>query len=315
MIIAVLALGLAAPANAGNRQLFFDPAGDNEGRGTQTFASDITQIEVTSQDNGSLTVAVTLLYSGQRLEQGDILSIRFDTNRDGNENFRLVAFGNATGPPTFNLCTVGATQRCELGISGTDRPGAAGSHVVTFELRFANWFVIDVAVVSEYEGRRDVAGVYTFNVNADPDRDGRSGAWEPGAGLNGDRCPTVPGGRYDSDRDGCPGPFERLPTPSFSYNAGVVGSQIVLRQFRIRNAPRGVPVYVRVGSRTVRRRGSGPIGVLQQRPIRVGTRITITYAAAGKIGRYKVVRFTARGFRTVRTGCTALGSRRPARCP
>jgi hypothetical protein len=308
----LFALVAAAPAHAGSRQLFFDASGDNQGAGTTSFASDITQIDVTSEDDGDLSFAVTLLYSQQRLEAGDSLTVQIDSNRDGNVDFSLVAFGQASGQPTFNLCSHAGGTRCELGITGSDRPGAPGSHIVTFQLQFADWFTINFAVVSAFEGKTDVAGTYAFNLNADPDGDGRSGAR---IGSSGDRCPTTPGGRFDNDRDGCPGPFEQLPKPRHKLNGVALGSQILVKEFRVRNAGRGVTVTVRFAGRTVSRRGSGPIGALRNRRLRVGLQITIIYSQGGRIGSYVVLRVTRSGTSVVRTGCTAPGRKSFSRCP
>jgi hypothetical protein len=317
-LVGLLALALpSAVAHAGANGNFADPRGDNQGRGTQSYAADITAINVRSEDNGTITFAVTLFdESGlESLVEGDELAVIVDqTTPDGDADYAFVATGHgsasAPAPPDFQFCDLtGAAAQCSALQGGTQQAVGPGVNVVTFSnIEFRNWFVIHFVVVTEYEGNRDVApdsGVFMFDVNADPDADRISG--------KADKCPQGNRGVFDSNNDGCPDP--RLRQPQIGVSGASSGSGVVIRSFIIKNAGAGTRVIVRAPGVTAARRGNGAVGRLAGRRLANGARVTIIYWRPGFVGAWATYRVRSGGLFIVRGGCTPPGRRNLISCP
>lgn len=316
---------LTGSVAAGNQQSFADAAGDNERESSSVYASDIRSVALTTQDSGAATVAVTLVDFDARLVSGDVLDVYMDT--DGNNSngqsgfdFALEARGQSSGQPAFFLCSLAAPVTCEAGLSGfgSDQPtGAAGAHVVTFNI-FVGSPSISFFVLATYPGSsatlRDLApasGTFTFPVNADPDRDGLHGA--------SDECPSTRArGIFDkeSERDGCPGPFNFI--RGFHHlaaipQAGYLQLQKLWFQGQI---PAGASILIRGAGRSAAGKSKQGIARTSFRGnLPYGAVITVRIskpAWVGFFGRYQVTR---RGLVLKKTLCIpAQGAPKPMKC-
>jgi hypothetical protein len=322
-LLAAIALVIATPAAAGNQQRFTDPAGDNEGAGTANYAVDVTTVDVSSLDDGTITFRVTIVTSAADAGQmytGDKVTVLIDADNNrttgvgGNEG-ALHAHGQTGQPPRFEFCAHDPRVNvftCQPGLPenffGTITPPT--TQVLNFTFEQANWFLIGFQVESTYVSgattRRDLApssGLYMYDVHADHDRDGLSGF--------ADACPSRSGGRFDRNGDGCPGPYRRMPAVSVSYQGlQRSSSSVVYRSFGVTGAPAGTSVRVQVGRSSFTRRGNGPIRALAGRRLAAGTRIVITFSRAGWCSSFRILRISpgaGTGFATVARGVRQPG--------
>jgi uncharacterized delta-60 repeat protein len=156
-----------------------------------------------------------------------------------------------------------------------------------------------------------------------PDSDG-DGVPDPS-----DRCASVPGGRFDANRDGCPGPYARI-------DFGLVGGWDVLpRGIRmagetVTRVPVGATVRLRCKScrirQTLRARSSRVrLKKLRGKVLRRGQSFSVRVTAPGRIGQVKTLTVKRYGnsgaarrrvapdpFKTVRR-CIPVGTTKPAR--
>lgn len=301
-VAAVVALALTGSANAANSGIFSDPAGDNGGAGTSSFALDVISTQVVSQDNGLVTFTVTLqtpdVFQG-KMFLGDEVDVLVDgdnnpsTGDNGLEG-EFKAFGANTSvtdnqPVTGQFCSLSGTNllACEPilpeNFSSVDVPPT--NHVLTFTLVQSDLTTIGFAVVTTFSSNHDRlpdTGFIPFDLRADPDGDGKTG--------DGDLCPTKPGGNYDTDDDGCPGPYLVLPKIGIKYGPYVKSSAWVRYSSFGVNVPSSVNVTVRAGRQTFRRHGSGVIRGLTGRTLAAGLTITITISQPGHCSSQRVIR-------------------------
>jgi hypothetical protein len=106
-----------------------------------------------------------------------------------------------------------------------------------------------------------------------------------------------------------------LPLPNHQARLALHGSFAVITTLRMKNAPAGTQVLVRLGGNTFRSSGNREFTAIANRRVSYGSELRITYVQAGRIGRYKVVKMTKSGFAQVRTGCTRRGTATPGVCP
>jgi hypothetical protein len=319
--LAVLSLTLPAASRADNNGYFTDPSGDNQGG--YGLAPDISFVAITTKDAGQVRVQVGLYDPGSRLADGQGVGIFIDWDanaKTGDPKLNGIdseefAFGSASGQPTFQLCDYSDRWTCSGLKAGeaSDKPtGTSLAHVLTFSTSQSNWFHIKVFVVAYknqagqlYSDRAPDSGSYSFNVGADPDGDGYSG--------QGDACPTVPAGKVDLNKNGCP---DRLPVPKYVYGVTGAAGGLLLSSFQILNAPNGTTATVRLPGRSLHRAGSGALAGMAGRTLRVGSSLTILYSHPQRPGRFVVLRVTPHGLKTVTSGCTQIGStRKLSRCP
>ena len=313
-LLAAVVLACAAPAGAANSASYTDPAGDNQGAGTANYAADIISLQVSSQDNGDMTVTITLESGPTQgvLFSGDFVQIGFDDDADpstGEGGFEgaVRAYGQGTAaPPLGELCRLQPdTSQLACEPYPVTSTVSAPNHVLTFTFSQGNWFAIRIAAFTSYPRADgsccnvDLApdsGYYDYDVRADPDGDGVSGF--------ADLCPNKKGGPFDRDADGCPGPYETLAPVKIRYAGFIRTSSFVsYRGFAVTAVPRQAVVKVRAGNRTFRRIGSGVISGLNNRPLAAGLRITITISRPGFCSSQRIIRIqpsAATGFVTLR---------------
>jgi hypothetical protein len=334
-VVVFIALAVAPLANAANRSSFNDDALDNQGHGTAEYASDIRTVEVVTDDRGDMTFRVTLTTEGSdeaRLYPDDRVRIQVDSDRNqqtgvGGYELELRASGTSAGTPTFEFCVVDRRLgifSCQAGTEGNYSQTAAGTNTYLLSFSFRHpWSLVNFRVVTEYRSRFDSApnaGLWTYQTLADPDRDGIYGY--------GDDCPTrstLPAGvsasarslgLFDSDLNGCPGPYRRLPVPAYAWNAFAFGNGIRITAFRIINAPSGTSVTVRAGGRAASRRGAGRVAGLANRFVAVGSTVSITFRAAGRCTSTRTLRVvrTPRAYNIIPYRLTFSSPVRGARC-
>jgi uncharacterized delta-60 repeat protein len=156
-----------------------------------------------------------------------------------------------------------------------------------------------------------------------PDSDG-DGVPDPS-----DRCVSVPGGRFDSNHDGCPGPFARI---KFGLVGGwdVLRSGIRMASETVTRVPVGATVRLRCKScrirQTIRARSSRVrLKRLRGKLLRRGKSFSVRVTAPGRIGQVKTLKVKRYGksrrarrriapdpFKTV-TRCIPIGATKPAR--
>jgi hypothetical protein len=292
------------------------------------YASDIRQVDVSSEDSGNLRVAVTLVDGPARLVQGDRLDVYLDTDRKqstGQSGFDidLVAIGKSSGAPDFLLCRLSTPTSCENGVSGFghDQPTATSTHVVDFNLS-TGIPAFDFGVVAQYPNPNnantpltDIApnsGVWTYQLMADPDGDGLHGT--------SDKCPTKAArGKFDRNANGCPGPFSFIHTQEPHFRAVPQAGSLQLSGLRLTGLPIGSRVEFAVGS-IHERTTVGGSGTARSRRIsgglRYGTGVTIKVTKSAWVGVYlKLVVDRRVGLRSVRKACIpAIGSQSPVGC-
>lgn len=322
-LTAFFALVASTHATAGNHQLFQDPAGDNEGAGTGIYAADITDVEAISELTGKVTFRTTVLTStadGGQLFTGDRISVWIDSDRNsatgvGGFEVALHAWGRTGQTPTFEFCRVDPELNifdCQPGLPagffGTIE--APNKQTLNYSFRQAGWFHIRFLVESHYAhatgDRRDLApntGFWTFDVHADHDGDGISGY--------ADKCPNRHAGRFDRDRDGCPGPYKKLRPAALRWDSFLRSSLgVAYRNLGVKDVPAKAKVVLRAGGRTFSRRGSGPIRGMNNRLLRAGSRMTITVTRPGFCTSYRILRIDparATGFRAIAKGVRKPG--------
>jgi len=317
--------GAASASRAGNHQIYSDPAGDNQSSSSTVYASDIRQVELTSQDNGAIRIAVTLVDGPARLVDGDELDILIDYDRNRNTgqsgfDIDLVATGHNSGT-TFALCRLGAQRSCEEGPAdwAHDRTTTTSTHVVDFNVS-AGVSAFDFGVIESYTqpgtttSLTDIApnsGVWTFELRADPDNDGLHGT--------ADLCPTVPArGKFDKNHNGCPGPFALIRTKEPHFSAVLFPGYVRLRNLRVTGVPPGARVVFsspKGGDRTA----ANSSGIARSRRVsgnfRYGSVITIRITKPTFVGVFlRVVVKKPQGLLVARRACIAATGGRPVKC-
>lgn len=320
VLCGTLALLVAAPAQAVNSQVFADPAGESGA------APDVTQIRVSNDDQGGVTFVLTL--GGQpSLRAGDSVFVDIDADLNlatgapstNGADYLLNIFIETGSLYTYKVCRWRGSWDCTLQGRWSDRPATSSSHALTLSfqlpanatrtIRFwtqtwSNKTVFDFAPDGAPSG---AVFSYEQRLTPDYDRDGLRGA--------ADTCGRVPAGRFDRDKDGCPGPFPALPKPDFHFRGSVFPSYVKLRFFQVRHAPPQTTVAVSFEGRRVTRQGNGRIAVLANRPLSFGTKIRISFAKPGWTGRYLDIRVGRSGPRGVQGGCLGSGTSSPIPCP
>jgi len=317
--------GAASAAGTGNGVRFTDPTGDAETSGTNNYASDIRQVDVTSTDRGVVHISVTLADADARLVQGDELSVLIDYDRNRNTgqsgfDLELIATGHAAGTPTsFVLCRLGAQSSCETGPDGWahDQPSGSGLHVVDFILTMGTP-AFDFGIVESYTqpgtttSLTDTApnsGLWTFELKADPDGDGLHGT--------ADACPSVAArGKFDSNNNGCPGPFKSIRAEAH-FTGLAFPRYLRLTDLRVTGVSPGAQVVFSSprGTDVAKANSSG---VAHSRRAKgnfsFGSVITIRITKPAFVGAYLKEVVSKRGLKVARRACIAPTGGSPVKC-
>jgi hypothetical protein len=322
----MLFVGAASATSAANHVIYTDPAGDNQSTSSSAYASDIRQIDVTSKDDGFVTFDVTLADGPAKLVDGDELDIFIDYDRNpstGSSGFDLdlVATGHNSTATTFTLCRYESTQySCEVPNFdwASDTKTATGVHVVEFNLT-TGVAAFDFAVIEGWTPSggttlTDIApnsGVFTFSTNADPDKDGKYGT--------SDSCPTVRAvGKFDTNGNGCPGPFPVIRADSIRTPGGVRYPQYLqVHSVYVGGVPPGTTVslnaprhhaFVRANSsgiaRTSRLSGNFPYGSI----------FTARIARPAFVGVLLKAKVTKNGPKVISRLCIPAQGGKPVKC-
>jgi hypothetical protein len=300
VVVALVALTIVPGSGASNRGTFVDDTGDHQGAGTASYAADIRSVEIVTDDLGSITFRVGLANNPPRLVTGDTVRVQVDSDQNlssgiGGYELELRAMGTASpNPPNFEFCVVDRRLNiwtCQPGTQGNYSQEETGTGTLALSFRFNHpWRIFNFRVVTEYSGLFDVApnaGHFTYETRADPDGDGIYGT--------GDKCPTRSAKPFDSDFDGCAGPYKRLPAPGVEWRARVTGGGLVFVSFRVINAPSGTRVTVRGGGTSATRRGNGSVGRMVNRYVRAGSTIAISFRRPGRCTSTRTVRVVRTG--------------------
>jgi hypothetical protein len=147
----------------------------------------------------------------------------------------------------------------------------------------------------------------------DADRDGLGDA--------ADGCPTVPGGRFDSNRNGCPGPYRTIGRLELKSTADVYAGTIRYYALRIEGLPRsGATVVIQHGGRREvlsAFRGVVRSRLLVGRRLRAGARVILQATEPGWVGywgRFRLHTSSPLLREVVRRCIPAEGPQRPVRC-
>ena len=312
------------PASASNSQSFTDPS---EG-GT---APDISAVRVSNDDVGGVDIEITVL-GKPRLSPGDFVAVFADT--DGNPgtgnpqvfgaDTSLTALGT-TSTPQYNFCTweAGAFKCSNFG-QWSDTSLSTVSHVLRMGLTLGskkngrmNFTVgssfTDPTTKAQTFDRAPDNATWVYNiviVQADTDRDGVRGA--------ADKCPRTPAGRFDRNRNGCPGPYPLI--NSDPQNPGTAsGGQTTFSRVVFRQVPPGAKVVITAAGvkETVRASsaGSAPSKAMK-RSFRDGTVITVRITKPGYVGYHGQLRVgPPQGLKLITRRCIpATGRQAPVRC-
>jgi hypothetical protein len=321
-LFALVALGLPAASSADNHQIFTD--GTNDQTSAYAYIPDITTTEVTSNDNGDAVFRVSMNELAATFYVGNTFAIYIDTDSNASTGSNGIDTGLIveTGPRKYWLCNYHPQQSCDEFTSNqaSDVRTGTNSHAVTFSVSTSNQFLIRFYVLATHQDRNNASapryqdrapdtGWYQYDMGADLDHDGVAG--------RADTCPTVQGGKFDTDKegvkDGCP---PRLPVPQWNYGHGGSGRFAFFSSFRVINAGNGIAVTARFPGLTVHRRGSGVLRAISRRRFRIGSLVTVVYTNKNYFGSYRVARIGAGGFlQQVRTGCTSPGVATFIDCP
>jgi hypothetical protein len=262
--------GEASARSTANSQTFTDATGDNQSSSSTNYASDIRSVNVTSTDTGTVHISTTLADADARLVEGDAFDVFIDTDRNrstggtgslGGIEVDLVADGHSSGGTTFFFCSTVPRIDCQEGPTdwAHDQQTATGLHAVdfyitmsyctrkacpsgisrtstcAFDFRAQEAYTQPGGSTTLYDWLPSPSTYATFNLNADPDRDGLCGYV--------DKCPTAAAtGIFDRNNNGCKGPYSFLQAqPHAATTGGPAGTLHVLKAW-ITGAPPGASV-------------------------------------------------------------------------
>jgi hypothetical protein len=316
----------ASASPAANHVVFTDPTGDNQSTSTTAYASDIRQVEVTSDDTGNAKFAVTLADGDAKLVAGDELDVLIDYDRNANTgqngfDIDLVATGHSGSATTFALCRYEAQQRsCETPTFdwAHDTQTGTGLHVVDFNVS-TGVAAFDFGVIASYtpssgSALTDIApnsGLYSFETKADPDRDGKYGS--------SDSCPTVAAkGKFDKNNNGCPGPFPVIAANDVHFKGVAYPSFLQVRRVWV-NVPAGSTVIFRMpGVRLTIHSKAGLAGFYVKSGatlnLRYGSKFTVQITKPAYVGAFIRGKVTQRGLQVTGHSCMTATGAGPVAC-
>jgi hypothetical protein len=297
---------------------FSDPIGDNE-----PGAADVQGVVVSNKDDGSWAIQITL--AGQaRLGPADAVGVFVDndqnpkTGSNGSE-YVLEALGT-TGAPTYHFCVPSGTSlSCTTETFGSDTQLGATSHRLEFDLHTDpksnfSWNFWVGAVYTDPTGKSffDLTDTWTYNFLVSRDSDG------DGVNDSVDKCPATPGGPYDTNANGCPGPFAQINVDGPHAKILATSDSATFGWLRWGGAPPGASFLLRSGSLRETFKANQD-GVASSRrfkgPFRIGTTFIVRATKPGLVGYYGKIRLDHSGLRVVKRMCIpARGSTDPTPC-
>jgi hypothetical protein len=134
-----------------------------------------------------------------------------------------------------------------------------------------------------------------------------------------DACFKVPGGRWDTNDNGCPGPFPDVPRPVLAYRWLAVPGGVRLTKATLDPVPNGAKVVAQSGGvrQTLTKRPGHPaaLGRFVGRVIDFGDVLTVTITKAGWVGWVGKYRLTqGRELRRFSERCIPPGGGSPRAC-
>lgn len=315
-----LVLLLAVSAGATNSSQYTDPA---EG-GT---APDVIAVKVQNDDNANVTFSLTI--NGKRLiSAGDTVFVFIDADRNpgtGDTRFQGADYyfgaAGSDGTPQVEFCTWRGSWNCAPWTGWGDTVVSATQHVMSFGVRFTtktafdfNFFVgtlyTDPATQATTSDLAPDRGSWSYRVAITPDADG-DGLRPPA-----DRCPALAGGRYDKNKNGCPGPFQRI-QPVFPWDTDPVGKKWLLDKLEVRNIPNGSKVVIAgAGRRETLVASGGKVSSRRftGRTYRSGTPLEVYVTRPGSVGAFTILRIGRKVTRAVDDCIPAYGDSTPVPC-
>ena len=317
--------GAASASSSANHLVYSDPAGDNESTSSTAYASDIRQIDVTSQNDGTVKFAVTLADGPAKLVDNDQLDILIDYDRNRNTgssgfDIDLVATGHTNSATTFTLCRYESNQQsCEVPTFewAHDTKTATGVHVVDFVVSTGvsafDFGAVETWTPSGGTALRDAApnsGLYAFQTKADPDSDGKFGT--------ADACPAARAiGKFDANRNGCPGPFAFISAKEAHFKGLAFPSTMRLSQVRVTGVPAGSRVVFSSpkGGDATTANGSGVASSKRVKgDFRYGSVITIRITKPAFVGVLLKEKISKSGLQVVQRLCIPATGGAPVKC-
>ena len=134
-----------------------------------------------------------------------------------------------------------------------------------------------------------------------------------------DLCVEVPAGQFDSNHNGCPGPFSRVPRPGLAYRWEAAPRGVILTKATLDPVPAGAKVLAQSGAiRQAQTKKPGrpvTLGRFLGHLLRFGDVITVTITKEGWIGWVGKYRLTGRReLKRFSERCIAAGGGSPKRC-
>jgi hypothetical protein len=281
----LFAIFAGTAAAGGAAETFVDASGDS------SAGADITAVTL-SVSGGVLSVRIDIPNRGSALTDEEV-DLKIDSNRDGSADYAIAWFESSVAlfrwngssyesypAPSFSGTVGSGVVRAQISLSDIDGP-------IIVDVVGQSFSTTTSALVDSAPN----AGFFSFDTRggqgADADGDGVPDAV--------DACLEVAGGRYDTNHNGCPGPFPKLEKPTLSFRGGRVTGGLKFTSVTLGDVPAGAKVVIKHGSRTqtTTKRGSGPlqIRILVGRVLPFNSIITITVTKPGSIGfsgKYKV---------------------------
>ena len=289
-----------------------DPAGDATGAG-----ADITRIDA-SNDSTTWTLRVAAPnHPGLQATENMQVYLDTDRNRSTGTNgydFRVRVFGGDPMPIALERWTGGWGAADGLLSSSFD----AGLTARLSRTALGVAGSVDLAVLT-VDGRTGLLSdlapgpslserwTYTFaSAQTDSDRDGVANP--------ADRCPSVPAGPYDANRNGCPGPFPQIKA-HVAYLFRLSAGSVYYTQLQVKDVPAASAVVLAGDGVREVRKGAGASRTLIRHRFGAGDVIKLTATKRGWIGYYAEFRVLATGHLALkRRACTSPTGTAPIAC-
>jgi len=307
-----IAFGLLVTGAALAAASLTDPAGDAMGAG-----ADVTRIDA-SHDSTTWTLRVaTPNHSGLQRTENIQVFLDTDRNRSTGTNgydFRLRVFGGDPTPialerwsgswepagglisSSFSAGLTATLSRAALGVSGS-------VNLAVYTVDGTTGQASDIAPGPSLSER------WTYSFTSAPADSDRDGVANPA-----DRCPSIPAGPYDANRNGCPGPFPQIKA-HISYLFRLSAGSVYYTQLQVKDVPAASAVVLAGDGVREVRKGAGASRTLIRHRFGAGDLIKLTATKRGWIGYYAEFRVLATGHLTLkRRACTSPTGTAPVAC-